>query len=240
VAQDLRQAVFDKVLGFSSAEINRFATSSLITRTTNDITQIQAALMLAIRQLIYAPIIGVGGIIRALGRDVSMAWIIALATIVMIGVMFYGLTQIAANGLALYKKSKIMMTNTLISAAFNIVSNFILVPRMGYMAAAYNTVAAYVVLLVLTYVRSEQYMAWQVPWKDIAKITLASTIMGLTVWGVFHSQQPRPLLLVAEVLTGFAVYPIALLLLKAVRPDEKEFIIGLLGKVWRKLGLKRG
>ncbi|MCL2504432.1 MAG: polysaccharide biosynthesis C-terminal domain-containing protein [Coriobacteriia bacterium] len=160
--------------------------------------------------------------------------------IIMIGVMFYGLTQIAANGLALYKKSKIMMTNTLISAAFNIVSNFILVPRMGYMAAAYNTVTAYVVLLILTYVRSEQYMAWQVPWKDIAKITLASTIMGLTVWGVFHSQQPSPLLLVAEVLTGFAAYPVALLLLKAVRPDEKEFIIGLLGKVWRKLGLKRG
>ena len=87
VARDMRQAVFDKVLCFSSAEINRFATSSLITRTTNDITQIQAALMIAIRQLIYAPIIGVGGIIRALERDVSMAWIIALATVVMIGVM---------------------------------------------------------------------------------------------------------------------------------------------------------
>ena len=87
VAQDIRQAVFEKVLSFSNAEVNRFATSSLITRTTNDITQIQGTLMMAIRQLIYAPIIGVGGIIRALDRDVSMAWIIALATAIMVGVM---------------------------------------------------------------------------------------------------------------------------------------------------------
>jgi ATP-binding cassette subfamily B protein len=87
VALDLRQAVFEKVLGFSSAEMNRFATSSLITRTTNDITQIQATMMMAIRQLIYAPIIGVGGIIRALSRDVSMAWIIALATVIMMGIL---------------------------------------------------------------------------------------------------------------------------------------------------------
>lgn len=87
VAQDLRQSVFEKVLGFSNEEINRFATSSLITRTTNDITQIQATLMMAIRQLIYAPIIGIGGIVRALDRDVSMAWIIALATIIMVAVM---------------------------------------------------------------------------------------------------------------------------------------------------------
>jgi len=87
VALDLRQAVFEKVLGFSNAEINQFSTSSLITRTTNDITQIQATLMMAIRQLIYAPIIGIGGIIRALDRDVSMAWIILLAVIAMVGLM---------------------------------------------------------------------------------------------------------------------------------------------------------
>ena len=87
VANDLREAVFQKVLNFSNAEMNRFAPSSLITRTTNDITQIQSTLMMAIRQFIYAPIIGVGGIIRALERNVSMTWIIALATISMVGIM---------------------------------------------------------------------------------------------------------------------------------------------------------
>jgi len=85
LANDLREAVFKKVVGFSNAEVSRFSTSSLITRTTNDIMQIQNTLMMAIRQFIYAPILGVGGIIRALERSASMAWIIALATIIMIG-----------------------------------------------------------------------------------------------------------------------------------------------------------
>ena len=85
LANDLREAVFNKVLGFSNTEMNRFAISSLITRTTNDIMQVQNTLMMAIRQFIFAPIIGIGGIIRALDRNVSMAWIVALATIIMIG-----------------------------------------------------------------------------------------------------------------------------------------------------------
>ena len=85
VANDLREAVFNKVVGFSAAEINKFSTSSLITRTTNDIMQVQNTMMMAIRQLIYAPMIGIGGIVRATGRDASMAWIIALATAIMIG-----------------------------------------------------------------------------------------------------------------------------------------------------------
>jgi len=85
LANDLREAVFNKVLGFSNAEINKFATSSLITRTTNDIMQVQNTLMMAIRQFIYAPIIGVGGVVRALDRNVSMAWIVVLATIIMVG-----------------------------------------------------------------------------------------------------------------------------------------------------------
>jgi len=84
VANDLREDVFRKVLRFSDAEINRFATSSLITRTTNDISQIQSAMMMAIRQFIYAPIIGVGGIIRAVERNAPMMWVVAVATLAMV------------------------------------------------------------------------------------------------------------------------------------------------------------
>jgi len=87
VANDLRAAVFKKVVRFSNAELNRFSTSSLITRTTNDITQIQTTLMMSLRLLIYAPILGVGGIIRAMERDVSMSWIVAIATVTMVGLM---------------------------------------------------------------------------------------------------------------------------------------------------------
>ena len=87
IANDLREAVFSKVLSFSNAELNKFGTSSLITRTTNDVMQIQNTLMMAIRQFIYAPIIAVGGIIRALDRSTDMAWIVALATAIMMVLM---------------------------------------------------------------------------------------------------------------------------------------------------------
>jgi len=92
VSNDLREAVYNKVLSFSNAEVNKFNTSSLITRTTNDIMQVQNTLMMAIRQFIYAPIIAVGGVIRALNRSVDMAWIVALATIIMLvlmGILFF-------------------------------------------------------------------------------------------------------------------------------------------------------
>ncbi len=65
--------------GFSSAEFDKFSTASLITRSTNDITQIQMVVMMMVRMVIYAPIMGVGGIIRAMGKDSSMWWLIAVA-----------------------------------------------------------------------------------------------------------------------------------------------------------------
>ena len=87
VSNDLREAVYNKVLSFSNAEVNKFNTSSLITRTTNDIMQVQNTLMMAIRQFIYAPIIAVGGIIRALDRSTDLAWIIVIATAIMLVLM---------------------------------------------------------------------------------------------------------------------------------------------------------
>ncbi|MCL2225322.1 MAG: ABC transporter ATP-binding protein/permease [Defluviitaleaceae bacterium] len=83
VANDLREAVYEKVLRFSSAEVSKFNTSSLITRTTNDIVQVQNTLMMAIRQFIYAPVIAVGGIIRALERSTDMAWTVVIPTAIM-------------------------------------------------------------------------------------------------------------------------------------------------------------
>ena len=79
VAQVLRKDIFEKVSYFSKAEIDYFTTASLITRTTNDITQIQNLLVVMIRMVIYAPILGGGGIFKALTKDVSMSWIIALS-----------------------------------------------------------------------------------------------------------------------------------------------------------------
>jgi ATP-binding cassette subfamily B protein len=86
-ARTVRRDVFEKVENFSNSEFAKFSTASLITRTTNDITQIQLVVVLIIRMIFYAPIIGVGGIIRALEKSTSMSWIIALAVIVMLGMV---------------------------------------------------------------------------------------------------------------------------------------------------------
>jgi ATP-binding cassette, subfamily B, multidrug efflux pump len=84
-SRDLRSAVFTKVESFSSAEFEKFPTASLITRSTNDITQIQMMTMITLRLVFYAPILAVGGIIRALSRGPSMWWTIALAVVILLG-----------------------------------------------------------------------------------------------------------------------------------------------------------
>jgi ATP-binding cassette subfamily B protein len=79
VARDIRDVLFEKVERFASAEFSRFSTASLITRSTNDVTQLQMVTFMIMRMVFYAPIIGVGGIIRAIGKSASMWWLIALA-----------------------------------------------------------------------------------------------------------------------------------------------------------------
>jgi len=85
VSRDLRRAIFVKVESLSNAEFDKFSTASLITRTTNDITQIQMVIFMLIRMVFYAPIMGVGGVIRAVGKSISMSWVIAVAVIVLLG-----------------------------------------------------------------------------------------------------------------------------------------------------------
>ena len=85
--QKLRHAIFSKVESFSVAEFNKFSPATLITRTTNDVQQIQTALVMTMRIVIYAPIIGVGALLRVLDSNVSMTWIIALIIVIIMGIM---------------------------------------------------------------------------------------------------------------------------------------------------------
>jgi ATP-binding cassette subfamily B multidrug efflux pump len=87
LARDLRRGVFTKVESFSSTEFDRFSTASLITRSTNDVTQIQMVVIMMIRMVAYAPIIGIGGVIRAMGKNPTMWWIIALAVATLLGLV---------------------------------------------------------------------------------------------------------------------------------------------------------
>jgi len=91
ISRDLRADVFKKVVGFSSAAFDRFSTASLITRSTNDVTQVQTLLIMTIRIVFYAPIMGFGGVMKAVANSSSMTWIIGLAVmclLIVIIVMF--------------------------------------------------------------------------------------------------------------------------------------------------------
>lgn len=84
IGRDLRQKVFGKVIGFSNAELEKFSTASLITRATNDVQQIQMVSTMTLRMVLYAPIIGIGGIFCVYRTGVGMGWIIALAVLVLV------------------------------------------------------------------------------------------------------------------------------------------------------------
>ncbi|UPM56048.1 ABC transporter ATP-binding protein [Gottfriedia acidiceleris] len=92
VARNLRNDVFKKIESFSNNEFDKFSTASLITRCTNDVMQIQTLLMMGIRMLCYAPIMGIGGIIMAINKSASMSWIIALAVIVLLSLIIVIMT----------------------------------------------------------------------------------------------------------------------------------------------------
>ena len=88
LGKTLREKLFKKVLSFSTAELNRFSTASLITRSTNDVQQIQQLITMLFRVLVYAPIIGIGGVLRVIRTGtLSMAWVIALAVVLIIAIV---------------------------------------------------------------------------------------------------------------------------------------------------------
>lgn len=94
IGRDLREKVFRKVVSFSHAEMDRFSTASLITRSTNDIQQVQMVCVMLLRIVLYAPIIGIGGVVKVMGTRTGMGWIIGVAVAVIILVVLV-LMQIA-------------------------------------------------------------------------------------------------------------------------------------------------
>ena len=86
-ARDIRKGVFSTVESFSNTEFDKFSTASLITRSTNDVTQVQTVIFMLMRIIVFAPILGIGGIIRAVDKSANMWWIIALAVVVLLSLI---------------------------------------------------------------------------------------------------------------------------------------------------------
>ena len=87
--RDLRGSVYKKVMGFSSAEMDRFSTASLITRTTKDVQQIQMVIVLLLRMVLYAPVLGIGGVIKVWQTGAGMGWVIGLAVAVIMALVLF-------------------------------------------------------------------------------------------------------------------------------------------------------
>ena len=125
-SRSLRSEVFGKVSGFSINEMNRFSTSSLITRTTNDIFAMQMVIIMGLRVVMNVPIMGIGGAVMALRKSSSMAWLIALAAVTMVGlvaVVFslavprFKIMQTLVDKLTLVTRES--LSGTLVVRAFN-------------------------------------------------------------------------------------------------------------------------
>lgn len=88
LGHDLRDGVYRKVISFSSREYHKFSTASLITRCTNDVQQVQQTMVMMFRIVLYAPILGIGGVIKVLQTDASMTWILGLAVVLILLLVF--------------------------------------------------------------------------------------------------------------------------------------------------------
>ncbi len=87
MARDIRRDIFQKVESFSNTEFDSFSTASLITRTTNDVTQIQMVVMMIVRIAFYAPLIGIGGLIKVISKDSPLSWLIGVAVLALISMI---------------------------------------------------------------------------------------------------------------------------------------------------------
>lgn len=107
VGRDLRQEVFGKVLTFSHTELDQFSTASLITRSTNDIQQMQMVVIMLLRMVLFAPIMGIGGIIKVVNTSTGMGWIIVLAVVCVLGLMM----TLLAVAMPKFKKMQTLVDN---------------------------------------------------------------------------------------------------------------------------------
>ena len=105
VGMSLRGAVFKKVVSFSAAETGKFSTASLITRSTNDIQQVQMVMVMLLRMVIYAPILGVGGVVKVMTTDTSMGWIIGVA----VGLVILVVGLLMALAMPRFQKMQILI-----------------------------------------------------------------------------------------------------------------------------------
>jgi O-antigen/teichoic acid export membrane protein len=157
-------------------------------------------------------------------------WVAApVVSIVAAGTLLSAFSQILSAGLSLHKRTRVIMENSLAAAAFKLVVSVLVVPRWGYVGAAYSTLASYGVLLALTWWRSPRTMRITLPWAALLRIAVASAGMGAVLLLVFGSVTTTGRwaalgLLAGEAAAGAVVYVALCAAFGAVRRDEWAFV----------------
>ena len=155
---------------------------------------------------------------------------------VALSVFFLGLTQWFGIGLVYYKKTHFAMFCTLASGLLNLGLNFLLIPKYGYIAAAGTTLISYAFFLLLQGVISRRFFVWEFPFKSLAKVSCASTIMAMVVYPVGNSLTSSTLInLIGGICVGAVVYFLMLFLLREFQKEEiqelQELKSGILMKI---------
>ena len=141
------------------------------------------------------------------------------------GVFFLGLQNGFYTGLVFYKRTNLITMNVMAAVLLNVVLNFLLVPRYGYMAAAVTTLVSYAFLLTTMIIVSRRYFVWEFPVKSLVRVTIASAIMGAVVYLFSRSLSFSPLVnLTVNVPLGVGVYLSVLLLLGEMQASEKQVL----------------
>jgi O-antigen/teichoic acid export membrane protein len=148
--------------------------------------------------------------------------------LIVLGIFFWGLTQKFWIGLNYFKKTSLYMFCIVTSGVVNLGLNFLLIPKYGYVAAAFTTLVSYAFLLFLVIIVSCRYFVWKFPFKSLAKATFASAVMGIVIYFVGNSLTSSVLAnLILGTIIGIIAYSLMLLLLREFRPGEVQKLLSL-------------
>jgi O-antigen/teichoic acid export membrane protein len=162
-----------------------------------------------------------------------------IVPLVALGTFFLGFQQRFQSAFIFYKKTKFIMFSILGSGLLNLVLNFLLIPKYGYMAAAITTLFSYVFLLFLIVLVSRRFFVWKFPFKSLAKVVFASAIMGVAVYFVGKGLTTSIVTnLILGVIIGIVVYILILLLLREAKEEEIKALINAKDKILRKMRVK--
>lgn len=150
------------------------------------------------------------------------------------GVFFLGLVQMFAIGVSLQKKTYISMLCLTLSGILNLGLNFLLVPKYGYVAAAFTTLISYTLFLFLMIIVSRRFFAWEFPFKSLVKTMCASSVMGIAVYHIGNSLTSSTLLnLILGIVVGVVIYSLMLFLFREFKPSEIQALLDLKAKIRR-------